>query len=124
MNNIALAQKYGVSSIPFMVVFKNGEPVEQTVGVQPKGNIVAMVGKAPVIVFLLSSNWLVDETFYLSKRSRRSKRTFKEKTRCGGLLLKNPPPPPETFLTIDLEYFKAFCKIYFSYDGLNARKGL
>jgi thioredoxin 1 len=43
--NIALAQKYGVSSIPFMVVFKDGEPVDQTVGVQPKANIVAMIEK-------------------------------------------------------------------------------
>ena len=38
-----LAKKYGVSSIPFMVVFKDGEPVAQTVGVKPKGEIVSMV---------------------------------------------------------------------------------
>jgi len=43
--NIALAQKYGVSSIPFMVVFKDGEPVDQSVGVQPKANIIAMIEK-------------------------------------------------------------------------------
>ncbi len=41
--NLALAQKYGVSSIPFMVVFKDGEPVAQTVGVKPKGEIVSMI---------------------------------------------------------------------------------
>ncbi len=41
--NLALAQKYGVSSIPFMVVFKNGQPVAQTVGVKPKGEIVSMI---------------------------------------------------------------------------------
>ena len=41
--NMELAKKYGVSSIPFMVVFKDGEPVAQTVGVKPKGEIVSMV---------------------------------------------------------------------------------
>jgi thioredoxin 1 len=41
--NLALAQKFGVSSIPFMVVFKNGEPVAQTVGVKPKGEIISMI---------------------------------------------------------------------------------
>ncbi|MCE2930988.1 MAG: thioredoxin [Vampirovibrionales bacterium] len=41
--NLALAQKYGVSSIPFMVVFKDGQPVAQTVGVKPKGEIVSMI---------------------------------------------------------------------------------
>jgi thioredoxin 1 len=44
-DNIALAQKYGVSSIPFMVVFKDGKPVEQTVGVKPKSDIVNMIQK-------------------------------------------------------------------------------
>jgi thioredoxin 1 len=41
--NLALAQKYGVSSIPFLVVFKNGQPVGQSVGVKPKGDIVSMI---------------------------------------------------------------------------------
>ena len=44
-DNIGLAQKYGVSSIPFMVVFKNGEPVDQTVGVKPKNDLVALLEK-------------------------------------------------------------------------------
>lgn len=43
--NIALAQKFGVSSIPFLVVLKNGEVVDQTVGVQPKGALVSMIEK-------------------------------------------------------------------------------
>ena len=43
--NAELAKKYGVSSIPFMVVFKNGEPVDQTVGVKPKGEIIGMIEK-------------------------------------------------------------------------------
>ena len=32
----AIAQKYGVSSIPTLMVFKGGEVVERLVGVQPK----------------------------------------------------------------------------------------
>jgi thioredoxin 1 len=43
--NPELAQKFGVSSIPFMVVFKDGQPVDQTIGVKPKGEIVGMIEK-------------------------------------------------------------------------------
>ena len=32
----AIAQQYGVSSIPTLMVFKGGEVVERLVGVQPK----------------------------------------------------------------------------------------
>ena len=32
-----LAQRYGVSSIPLMVLFENGEPQAQAVGALPKG---------------------------------------------------------------------------------------
>lgn len=32
----ALAQKYGVMSIPTVVILKNGEEVERVVGLQPK----------------------------------------------------------------------------------------
>jgi thioredoxin 1 len=41
--NMELAQKYGVSSIPFMVVFKDGEAVAQTVGVKPKGELISLI---------------------------------------------------------------------------------
>lgn len=34
--NNALAAKYGVMSIPTLLVFKKGEPVERIVGFQPK----------------------------------------------------------------------------------------
>ena len=34
-----LAMEYGVMSIPTLVLFKNGEAVAQTVGVQPKEQI-------------------------------------------------------------------------------------
>ena len=43
--NPELAQKFGVSSIPFMVVFKDGQLVDQTIGVKPKGDIVGLVEK-------------------------------------------------------------------------------
>jgi thioredoxin 1 len=43
--NIALAQQYGVSSIPFLVVFKDGQPVDQSVGVKQKADLVAMLEK-------------------------------------------------------------------------------
>ncbi len=38
--------KYGIRGIPTIIVFKNGEVLEQVVGAVPKGNIEAMVKKA------------------------------------------------------------------------------
>lgn len=38
-----LAQKFQVMSIPTLLVFKNGEMVQQAVGVQPKAAIVNML---------------------------------------------------------------------------------
>ncbi len=35
------AAKFGVQSIPLMVLFKNGEPVAQKLGAAPKGQIKA-----------------------------------------------------------------------------------
>lgn len=34
-----MAQKFGVNSIPTLMVFKGGEPVETFVGVQPKNRV-------------------------------------------------------------------------------------
>jgi thioredoxin 1 len=42
----ALAQKFGVSSIPTFKVFKNGEAVATIVGGMPKENLVEEVEKA------------------------------------------------------------------------------
>ena len=42
----ALAQRYGVMSIPMMVLFKDGEPAAATVGAQPKGAIERALGLA------------------------------------------------------------------------------
>ena len=44
--NQGLAQRYGVMSIPMMVLFKNGEPAAQTVGAQPKGALERALGLA------------------------------------------------------------------------------
>ena len=40
------AQHYGVSSIPTLIVFKNGEPVERLVGVQPKNRLQEALDEA------------------------------------------------------------------------------
>ena len=42
--NQGLAQRYGVMSIPMMVLFKNGEPAAQTVGAMPKGALEKSLG--------------------------------------------------------------------------------
>lgn len=38
-----LAQQYGVMSIPTMLLFKNGEVVNTTMGAQPKEDILAFI---------------------------------------------------------------------------------
>ena len=38
-----LAMRFGIMSIPTLIVFKNGEPVKKTMGVQPKAAIIEMV---------------------------------------------------------------------------------
>ena len=40
-----LAMRYGVMSIPTVIVFKNGEPVEQLVGASVKASYAAMLNK-------------------------------------------------------------------------------
>jgi thioredoxin 1 len=44
--NQGLAQRYGVMSIPMMVLFKDGQPAAQTVGAQPKGALERALGLA------------------------------------------------------------------------------
>lgn len=40
---IELAQKFGVSSIPLLVVFKDGQPVAKSLGYRPKEEIVNLL---------------------------------------------------------------------------------
>lgn len=42
-NDPALAQAFGVASIPTLVVMKNGKVVNQSVGAKPKSQILAML---------------------------------------------------------------------------------
>jgi thioredoxin 1 len=44
--NQGLAQRYGVMSIPMMVLFKDGAPAAQTIGAQPKGALERALGLA------------------------------------------------------------------------------
>ena len=41
-----LAQRFGVSSIPMMILFKNGEPAAAAVGAQPKPALERALGLA------------------------------------------------------------------------------
>jgi thioredoxin 1 len=40
----AIAQRYGVASIPTIILFKDGEPAAATIGAQPKGQIERQLG--------------------------------------------------------------------------------
>lgn len=44
--NQAIAGKYGIRSIPTLLVFKNGQVVEQIIGAQPKSKLVDALNKA------------------------------------------------------------------------------
>ncbi|MDQ2983906.1 MAG: thioredoxin [Actinomycetota bacterium] len=39
-----LAQKYGIASIPTIILFKDGEPAAAAIGAQPKGAIEKALG--------------------------------------------------------------------------------
>ena len=41
-----LAQRYGVASIPMMVLFENGEPQAAAIGAQPKSSLERSLGLA------------------------------------------------------------------------------
>ena len=44
-NNQELAMKYQVSGIPTVIVFKDGEVAQRSVGLAPKDRILAMLGQ-------------------------------------------------------------------------------
>ena len=39
-----LAQRYGVASIPTMILFRDGEPAAAAIGAQPKGSLERSLG--------------------------------------------------------------------------------
>ena len=41
-----LAEKYGIASIPTMILFRNGEPAAAAMGAQPKGSLERSLGLA------------------------------------------------------------------------------
>ena len=42
---LAVAMKYGVMSIPTLIVFKNGEEIDRSVGALPKARLQALLEK-------------------------------------------------------------------------------
>jgi thioredoxin 1 len=47
-DNVMTASKYGIRSIPTLLMFKGGEPVDQIIGFRPKGDLKRTVDKALV----------------------------------------------------------------------------
>jgi thioredoxin 1 len=43
-----LAQRYGIASIPTMILFKDGEPAAAAIGAQPKSSLERSLGLEPV----------------------------------------------------------------------------
>jgi thioredoxin 1 len=43
--NPATAAQFGISSIPTLILFKNGKPVDQVVGAQTREALASMIGK-------------------------------------------------------------------------------
>ena len=44
----ALAQRYGIASIPTMILFRNGEPAAAAIGAQPKSSLEKALGLEPI----------------------------------------------------------------------------
>ncbi len=44
-DNPSVSQKYGITSIPTMMLFKDGKPVERLVGALPKEELLEAIGK-------------------------------------------------------------------------------
>jgi thioredoxin 1 len=50
-----LAERYGIASIPTMVLFKDGEPAAAAIGAQPKSAIETQLGLTPAATNVSSS---------------------------------------------------------------------
>ena len=44
-DNMALAEEYEVSSIPTLIVFKEGKALEKSIGMRPKAGLAELVSK-------------------------------------------------------------------------------
>ncbi len=45
-DNVNTAARYGIRSIPTLLMFKGGEPIDQIIGFRPKGDLKKTVDKA------------------------------------------------------------------------------
>ena len=45
-DNVNTAARYGIRSIPTLLMFKDGQPVDQIIGFRPKGDLKKTVDKA------------------------------------------------------------------------------
>ena len=43
--NIKTAQKYSISGVPCLLIFKNGEPIERMLNIVPKSTIISNLNK-------------------------------------------------------------------------------
>ncbi len=44
-SNQGLAQQFGIASIPALILFKNGQPVDKIIGLRPKADIANFIRK-------------------------------------------------------------------------------
>ena len=45
-DNMQIAARYGIRSIPTLLMFKGGEPIDQVIGFRPKGDLKRTIEKA------------------------------------------------------------------------------
>lgn len=45
-DNVNTAARYGIRSIPTLLMFKGGQPVDQIIGFRPKGDLKKVIDKA------------------------------------------------------------------------------
>ena len=69
-----LAERYGIASIPTMILFKDGEPSQVAVGAQPKGALERSLGLASRVAsspLASSSGWGTGDVARLAGSSTR-----------------------------------------------------